>query len=137
MSLSASPKSAAPSRFSALEQFSAGTYPNEAPLRAARASECHLQVKHSPHRLPHPGTKPAPPSLLFRGKGTDSEALPRPAFRSCVASEKSLDLSELLFQALQDEAMDTGSRAWSLIGITAGPLEAHQGPGLVHLKMFG
>lgn len=54
-----------------------------------------------------------------------------------MASEKSLDLSELLFQALQDEAMDTGSRAWSLIGITAGPLEAHQGLGLVHLKMFG
>lgn len=135
MSLSASPKSAAPSRFSALEQFSAGTYPSEAPLRAARASECHLQVKHSPHRLPHPGTKPAPPSLLFRGKGTDSEA--PPDLPSGVASEKSLDLSELLFQALQDEAMDTGSRAWSLIGITAGPLEAHQGPGLVHLKMFG
>lgn len=95
----------------------------------------HLQVKHSPHRLPHPGTKPAPPSLLFRGKGTDSEA--PPDLPSGVASEKSLDLSEFLFQALQDEAMDTGSRAWSLIGITAGPLEAHQGPGLVHLKMFG
>lgn len=125
MSLSASPKSAAPSRFSALEQFSAGTYP----------SEGHLQVKHSPHRPPHPGTKPAPPSLLFRGKGTDSEA--PPDLPSGVASEKSLDLSELLFQALQDEAMDTGSRAWSLIGITAGLLEAHQGPGLVHLKMFG
>lgn len=53
-----------------------------------------------------------------------------------MASEKSLDLSELLFQALQDEAMDTGSRAWLLIRITAGPLKAHQGLGLVHLKIF-
>lgn len=52
-----------------------------------------------------------------------------------MASEKSLDLSELIFHPLQDEGgVGAGSWAWLLIRTTAGLFKMYQGLGLTTLK---
>lgn len=77
------------------------------------------------------------PLLHLQVLGARAQILkpPTPGFRSCVVSEKSLGLSELIFHPLQDEdGVGAGSWAWLLIRTTAGLLKMYQGLGLTTLK---
>lgn len=99
MSLLASPGPASSSLFITLERVQVGILP-----KGGTAQSCwvpvtrYLQVKHHPHPRPYPGSNQDLLRLPFLGKKkAQILKLIRPALRSCVASEKSLDLSELFF----------------------------------------